>query len=136
MSDDIYVNGITVGYYARSERLPFQIVERYGAPASQIRDADIVIAKSDWSLDLAHGPTRGRSLAGVSTASLGVMYTRGICTMERPDETLASVLSLKDRELQAVTDATIRTDHPYVRGFPLPDGSRLVLYSKQPFGAA
>jgi 4-amino-4-deoxy-L-arabinose transferase-like glycosyltransferase len=136
VSDDIYINGITIGYYARSEHLPLQIVERYGAPTTQIHDADIVITKSDWSLDLSHGSTRGRALEGVGTASLGVMYTRGNCTTERPDEPLANVLSIKDRELQAVTDGSLRSDHPYVRGFPLPDGSQLVLYSKQPFGDA
>jgi 4-amino-4-deoxy-L-arabinose transferase-like glycosyltransferase len=136
VSDDIYVNGITVNYYARSERLPFTIVERYGAPASQIRDADVVVAKSDWSLALSHGTTRGRALEGVSTASLGVMYTRGTCAIDRPDEPLANVLSAKDRELAVVTDTSLKIDHPYVRAFPLPDGSQLLLYSKQPLGEA
>jgi hypothetical protein len=136
LSDDIHVNGITLHYYVRSEQLPFEVVERYGAPTSQLQAADVVIAKSDWSIEASHGTTRGRSLEGVSTASLGVMYTRGTCAVERPDEPLANVLGARDRELAAVTDDSLRSDHPYTRSFPLPDGSRLVLYSKRPFPAA
>jgi hypothetical protein len=133
VSDDMYVNGITVNYFVRSAGLPFTVIERYGASANQVRDADVVMAKSDWSLAVSHATTRGRSLKGVPTASLGVMYTRGNCDVERPDEPLTNTLSRRDVELRVVTDDYIRQDHPYVRDYPLPDGSRLTLYSKQPF---
>jgi hypothetical protein len=134
MSDDMHVNGLTAKYFARSQRLPFEVIERYGAPASEVRDADAVLAKSNWTLQSSsNATTRGRSLKGVNTASLGVMYTRGTCEVERPDEPLANRISAKDVDLQSITEEILRQDHPYVRRFPLPDGSDLVLYSKRAF---
>jgi hypothetical protein len=65
--------------------------------------------------------------------SLGVMYTHGQCVVERPDEPQTNTFTQRDRELNDVTDAVLRTRHPYVRGFPLPDGSQLLVYSKRPF---
>jgi len=113
------------------------VIERYGAPASQVRDADVVVAKSDWTLQSSsHATTRGRALQGVDTMSLGVMYTRGTCEVGRPDEPLANKISAKDAELQSITDDGLRQDHPYVRRFPLPDGSDLVLYSKRALNAS
>jgi len=136
MSDDLYVNGLAVTYFVRRERLPFKVIERYGTPASQVPDADVVFAKSNWSLQLSHGTTRARSLEGINTASLGVMYTRGTCEVERPDEPLANKLRARDADLQSVTDDVLQQSHPYVRRFPLPDGSDLVVYSKRPFVSA
>ena len=137
MSDDMHVNGLTAKYFVRSQRLPFEVIERYGAPASQVRDADVVVAKSDWTLQSSsHATTRGRALQGVDTMSLGVMYTRGTCEVGRPDEPLANKISAKDAELQSITDDGLRQDHPYVRRFPLPDGSDLVLYSKRALNAS
>ena len=133
LSDHMYVNGITVQYYARREGLPLQVVERYAGPPSQALDADVVITKSDWSLNVATTFTRGGSLEGVNTASLGVMYTRGTCATTRSDDPFANLLNDKDRQLTALTDAVLRTHLPYIRSIPLPDGSALVLYAKQPF---
>ena len=91
------------------------------------------MAKSNWTVMSSTGPTRGRSLEGVSTASLGVMYTRGDPVAERPDEPWANNLTRRDRELQHVSDASLRATHSHVRAFPLPDGSQLVVDSKRPF---
>ena len=128
--------GLAVTYFVRREGLPFKVIERYGAPAGQVPDADVVFAKSNWTLELSHGTSRARSLQGVSTGSLGVMYTRGTCEVERPDEPLANKLRARDADLQSVTDDVLQQSHPYVRRFPLPDGSDLVVYSKRPFVSA
>ena len=133
VSDYMYLNGITLQYYVRKARLPFRVIGRYGATVNELLDADVIMAKSDWSLATSTATTRGRSLEGVSTDSLGVMYTRGQLVTERPDEPLTNRLSQRDRELQDVTDASLRSRHPYVQAFPLPDGSQLLVYSKRPF---
>lgn len=133
LSDYVYVNGNTLQYYVRSGNFPFHVLGRYGGDVNELLDADVIVAKSDWSLDVSTVTTRGRSLKGVSTVSVGVMYTRGQCVTERPDEPLTNILSQRDRELQGVSDASLRSRHPYVQGFPLPDGSQLLLYSKRPF---
>ncbi len=125
MSDHMFINGNTVEYYARSLGLLLRVRGRYWGPnVERLLESDAILAKSDW---VPSGPTRGMTLRGVDTSSVGVIYTTGRCDFrDKPNEPLTNLLSMRDRELEARSERL--RNRRLSRKFPLPDGSELLVY--------
>jgi len=131
LTDDFRVNGINVEFYRRQLRLPLRVFGRYDLAPSELLKSDVLIEKTGWS---PGGTTRGASLKGVDTLSLGELYTTGKPDLRaRPDEPLNNRLAQLDREFAAASETA--GAKPFVRRLNLPDATELVVSSSRPFRA-